>query len=295
MKNLRLLPVPGRGPEDVLWGQDGTVYTGLKNTGTLIRVDNSGAEVVAEPGGRPLGLEWLPDGRILMCNAEQGLLAIDARTGAVEPLPLKGVTAHLTNNAHVLPDGTILFSDSSSRFALDDYPKDLMQNTASGRLIRRVPDGTAEVLLDGLSFANGVVVAGDEALIAATGTCTITAVHLNTGATRAFAETDGHPDNMSLGPDGRVWVALPSTKNAALGTVHKLPLVLRKLVSNLPEALRPGVQLCCRVACYDLNGQLHALHEGDSAVYHTVTGMRSNGAQVAMGSIEQEAIAVFDL
>lgn len=299
MKNLRRINVPGNAPEDVLFGPDGHIYTGLKDSGVILRIAPASKTVteIAKVGGKALGLEWLPDGRLLVCNAEHGLQAVDVTSGAVEVLPIAGVHIHLANNAHVLSDGTILVSDSTSAFPLEDYPKDLIQNTSTGRLLRIAPDGTAEVLLDGLCFANGVVCLEDQnaVLVAATGTRDITRVDLGTGAVSLFATADGHPDNLSIGSDGRVWVAVPSYTNPTLAKVHGLPLALRKLVSHLPPALQPKPQKCCRVQVFDPDGTQVALHDGDTDVFHMVTGVRERGGLVAMGSIENDAIALFDL
>src|SRR3954471_2185773 len=84
---LTVLPVPGYGAEDVLVGPDGSVYTGTDD-GSVFRVRPDGDRIdrVGPTGGRPLGLENLPDGRILVCDAERGLLALDPVGGRIEVL-----------------------------------------------------------------------------------------------------------------------------------------------------------------------------------------------------------------
>ena len=299
MKNLRTINVGGKGPEDTLFDGKGHIYTGLKDGNAVVRISIASGSVseIARPGGRPLGMDWLPDGRILLCNTELGLQAIDIETGAVEALEVNGDHLHLCNNAHVLPDGTILVSDSSSKYPVDFYKKDLAENTSTGRLLKRMPNGDTTVLADGLCFANGVVWLEKQnaALVAASGTCDITKVDLTTGAVSKFADTDGHPDNMSIGSDGRIWVALPSITNAALAKVHAMPLLMRKLVANLPEALQPKAVKCCRVQVFNTDGTVHTMHEGDSNIYHMVTGVRENDGLVALGSIDQTSIAVFEV
>jgi sugar lactone lactonase YvrE len=81
---LTVLPVPGQGAEDVLVDDEGAVYTGTED-GSVFRVrpDGNHIERVGNTGGRPLGLELLPDGRILVCDARRGLLALDPDDGAV--------------------------------------------------------------------------------------------------------------------------------------------------------------------------------------------------------------------
>lgn len=299
MKNLRTIQVQGNAPEDTLFDSKGNVFTGLKDGNAIVKIDiaSNTTTVIAEPGGSPLGLDWLPDGRLLVCNSELGLQAVTIDSGMVEVLPIRGARLHLCNNAHVLSDGTILVSDSSTKFHLDNYPKDLIQNTSTGRLLKIAPDGDAEVLLDGLCFANGVVYLETEnaVLVAATGTCEIQRVNLDTNAVSKFADVDGHPDNMSIGSDGRVWVAVPSVKNETLAKLHKMPLFVRKLASNLPSAFQPKPQLCCRVQVFETDGSLFKQYDGDTETYSLVTGVREMDGRVALGSIEQNSIAIFDV
>src|SRR5262245_531236 len=77
--SVRTVRLPGSGPEDVLVDDDGSVLTGLAD-GRILRVAPDGRTIspLAGPGGRPLGLEWLPDRTVLVCDARRGLLHIDA-------------------------------------------------------------------------------------------------------------------------------------------------------------------------------------------------------------------------
>ena len=56
------------------------------------------------------------------------------------------------NNAAVAADGTIWFSDSSRHYGVAQWKEDFVQDTRTGRLLRRDPDGTVTVVLD--SFSN---------------------------------------------------------------------------------------------------------------------------------------------
>ena len=142
---LTVLPVPGQGAEDVLVGPEGEVYTGTED-GTVWRVRDAGArlERVGFTGGRPLGLEWLPDGRILVCDARLGLLAMDPGTGAVEELTrlVHGRRMVFCNNAAVAGDGTVFFTDSSRLYGIDRWKADMVENTATGRLLLYPGRGT---------------------------------------------------------------------------------------------------------------------------------------------------------
>src|SRR4051794_15580628 len=82
---LHVIPVPGAGAEDVLVG-DGVVYTGTDDGSVHAVAEDGKTSLVGTTGGRPLGLEWLPDGRLLICDADRGLLAMDLADGRTETL-----------------------------------------------------------------------------------------------------------------------------------------------------------------------------------------------------------------
>ena len=87
---LHILPVPGHGPEDVLF-LDGSILTGLDD-GRIVKVSQDGwqIEVVGDTQGRPLGLEAHPDGRVVVCDAVKGLLMLDPASGRLDTLVPSG-------------------------------------------------------------------------------------------------------------------------------------------------------------------------------------------------------------
>lgn len=297
---LTTVPIPGFAPEDTLIGADGLLYTGLRDNGVIIAIDPNTKAItqIATTGGAPLGLEWWVDGRLFVCNADLGPQLVDLKSGAVDPLPLRGGNPfRVCNNATVQPDGTVFISDSSAAYSLAQFRRDIIENTASGRLLRIDPDGTWTVLLDGLSFANGVAVLPDsgDVLVAETAKCKIHRVPQDGAAPSIFAETSGLPDNMSVGDSGIVWVALPAPRNKALDLIHGLPGVFRRLTASLPDALQPDAVPCCWVAGYSQTGELVHDFEGDPDIFGHVTGVREHNGRLYLGSIEQDKIAWFDL
>jgi len=298
MRNFKTIEVPGHGPEDTLMDGRGNLYTGLKNNGTVVRIDleTGKAETIAEVGGMPLGLDWLPDGRLLVCNGVLGLQAVEVSSGGVEKIDVKGIEFNLCNNAHVMPDGTLFVSESSRKYPLQQYSKDLIENTASGRLLKVETDGPPTVLIEGLSFANGVAYLEeiDTVLVAETGQARIHGVKPDGTDRHVFAETPGYPDNLSIGSDGNVWVAIPSTLNETLGKLHDMPLLVRKIASSLPTFMQPKPVLCCSVLVYDAEGKIVERFEGSASAYHTVTGAHERNGLVAIGSIEQTSIGIFE-
>ncbi len=86
-----------------------------------VALDGTNVDVIADTGGRPLGIESLPDGRLAVCDAQRGLLRVDPASASIEALTttVAGEPMKLCNNAAVAPDGTIYFTDSSRRHGLD--------------------------------------------------------------------------------------------------------------------------------------------------------------------------------
>lgn len=308
MTSFEVIQVPGPGAEDVLVGvgrDEGAVYTGTAD-GVIHRVRHDGhvVEPVAHTGGRPLGLEHLPDGRLLVCDAHRGLLALDPRAGAVEPLltEVGGRPMRFCNNAAVAGDGTIYFSDSSTVHGIERWKADFVEGTRTGRLLRRSADGSVDVLLQGLAFANGVALAADESWVAVAETGARTVVRYWLRGPRAGArewfvrDLPGYPDNIARGSDGLVWVTIASPRDPVVERLQRSPLWTRRAVTRIPERLQPAPKRTVRVQAYDASGSLvRDLDLGDAVTggrYHMVTGVREHDGRVWLGSLHESAVAV---
>ncbi|MDX6373895.1 MAG: hypothetical protein QOD98_2883 [Nocardioidaceae bacterium] len=305
---IQVVPVPGPGAEDVVVAtsgpDEGSVFTGTED-GAIWRVGPDGAKVdrVAETGGRPLGLEIDLDGRLLVCDAHRGLLRVDTRNGGVEAVTdsVDGVRMVFCNNAAVAGGGTVWFSDSSTKYGIENWKSDFVQNTRTGRLLRLDIDGSITTVLDGLAFANGVALAQDESYVAVAETGARTVVrHWITGSkagTRDFLAQDlpGYPDNIARGSDGLIWVTLASPPDPLVERLQKGPMFLRKTVTRIPEKLQPKPKQTVRVQAFDDSGKV--VHDVDVKTdsYHMVTGVREHDGRVWLGSLHEPAIAVVQL
>ncbi len=298
---LRVIPVPGVGPEDVLLDQTGAIVTGLQD-GRILRISEDGGTIktLANTHGRPLGLEWLPDGRLLVCDARRGLLALEPQSGRLSPLlsTVHGTALGFCNNAAVARDGTIYFSDSSRCVGIDHWQGELMAHSGSGRLFRLTPAGEPELLLDGLQFANGVALASDESFVcvAETGAYRVQRYWLSgprAGSSEVLIDRlGGFPDNMSTGSDGLIWIALASPRNKLLDFLHPRAPLWRKLAWALPDALQPKPVRVVWLLAVDAQGQvMHDVsYPGHS--YHMVTGVREAEGVLYLGSLVESAVAI---
>jgi sugar lactone lactonase YvrE len=297
------LATGGHGPEDVVFDAAGRVLTGLAD-GTVLRIDPATGErtVLARTGGRPLGLEPCPDGGVLVCDHDRGLLLVDP-AGAVTVLADRVAGERLTFASNVVRagDGTVWFTTSSSRWDLAHHLGDMFEHSLTGRLLRRDPDGTLTVVLSGLAFANGLVLApdGSHLLVAETGRYRVVRHWLTgprAGTTEPWvADLGGFPDNMSLGSDGLVWVAVAAPRNPLLDRLLPLPGVLRTLVWNLPAAVRPEAAPVAWAMAFDLDGRrVHDLRTADGS-YRFVTAVAERDGTLVVSSLAEDDVAVVAL
>ena len=306
--DLRVIAVPGMGAEDVLVltsGPDaGAVVTGTDD-GSIWRIRDDGRRIdrVAGTGGRPLGIEELPGGLLLVCDATLGLLRVDPADGSVEPLLLEvaGTPMVFCNNAAVAADGAIYFSDSSTHHGIEHWKRDFVEDTRTGRLLRLDPDGTVTVLEVGLAFANGVALAGDESFVAVAETAARTVVRHWLSGPRAgtrdhlVADLPGYPDNIARGSDELVWVTIASPADPLVERLQRGPMWLRRQVTRIPERLQPKPRNTVRVQAYDDAGTLVRDVSIDTPDFHMVTGVREHEGRLWLGSLDEPAVAVVDL
>jgi sugar lactone lactonase YvrE len=302
---LRLVAVPGEGPEDVVVDESGRILTGLAD-GRILAITlgyqpgTDKVEVVADTGGRPLGIELIGDGTLLVCDAYRGLLRVDPESGGVQVLASEagGVPFNFCNNAALGTGGTVWFTDSSQRFGVDNWMGDILEHSGTGRLLRRDPGGVVEVVRDGLHFPNGVAVAvdGSHLIYAETGAYTLTKLWLtgeHGGTFEPFGGVlPGFPDNISTGSDGLIWVALAAPRKPLLDRISPLPGVVRKLNWALPAKLRPAPMKAAWVVALDGEGRVvHDLHDRGTN-FDLVTGVREHQGRIFLGSLTGSAVAV---
>ncbi|MBG0568337.1 SMP-30/gluconolactonase/LRE family protein [Actinoplanes aureus] len=290
----RRLPTGGHGPEDVVFDHAGRIIAGTAD-GRIVRIDPATGErtVLAETGGRPLGLHARADGGVLVCDHDKGLLEVRP-DGTVEVLVATPFPSNVVQGA----DDTIWFTSSSLRWDLDNHLGDVFEHSCTGRLLRRDPDGTVTTLLDDLKFGNGLVLAPDESylLFAETAGYRIRRHWLSgpdAGRTEVLIENlAGFPDNMYLGTDGLLWVGIVAPRNPLLDRLLPLPGFLRVLVWNLPEAVRPKATILAWVMAFDLDGKLvHDLRTTDGS-YGFVTSVAEHNGTIALGSLIEDDVAV---
>lgn len=297
---LTVIPVPGRGAEDVVVDTRGNVLTGVEDGSVFsVRPDGGRIDLVGRTGGRPLGLE-LYDDRILVADAHRGLLLLDPATGRHEVWVdrVEGAPMRFCNNAAVGRGGEVWFSDSSTEFPIEQWKHDFVRNTRTGRLMCRRADGTVEVHLRGLAFANGVALDPEESFVAVAETAARRVTRLWLRGERAgtrdllAGDLPGYPDNIATGSDGLIWVTIASPLDPMVDRLQRGPMWARRLATALPDALQPNPKRTARVLAYAADGTLVHDLQADGSRFHMVTGVREHQGEVWLGSLEEPAVAV---
>ena len=275
-----LIPLPGEGPEDVVAGPDGVIYTGLKDGRVLaIAQDDGSVREVAGTGGRPLGLEATADGRLLICDSPNGLLELDLRTGALKTLVTHDGAERLIfcSNVVAAPDGEIFFTVSSMRYAVSDWKKDIVENVPTGRVYRRAANGA-------LTSSRTVCASPTASRSPATEKpdrrrdCR-TWSHSSGAGGRTGGRKRGDRGASRLSRQPRRRRRRPRLgrprlgANPALERLHKLPLPLRRPAARLPEFMQPKPSRIAWVAAYDEQGQRVRDFKWRDGGYAMVTGV----------------------
>ena len=299
-----LAPGQVHGPEDVAFDGQGRLYTGTAD-GTLLRLrlPDGSPEAFAVTGGRPLGLRFDPAQNLVVCDSYRGLLAADpAGRVSVLATEAEGVPFRFTNNLDIAADGTIYFSDSSSRFGQGEYLYDLLEARPHGRLLRYDPvSKQTRVLLRGLYFANGVSLAGDESFVLVNETYRyrITRYWLQgarAGTADTFAEgLPGFPDNLDRSPRGTFWVALFTVRNDLLDALHPHPWA-KSLLARLPKFTWPKPAPYGLVVELDAKGNvIRSFQDPGGRRVRQITTAREHEGRLYLGTLDNPWIGRFDL
>ena len=192
---------------------DGRLWFSELRDGRVSTVDADGrAETVCEVP-TPLGLGWLPDGRLLAVSlAEYGIFSFDGERVA----PYCDLSSHCAgppNDIVVDGRGRVYVGNMGARNFLEGEPP------KPADLVLVDADGTPAAAAPGLMFANGMVLSADgrTLIVAETFAGRLTAFDVDPAdgslaGRRVFAALGGRtPDGLALDAEGAVWVGSMET------------------------------------------------------------------------------------
>lgn len=219
----------GRGvsrPEGIAEATDGTVWVSDKGSAAARVHDDGTIQQLGVAGGEPNSLNFLPDGRLLIANFEGHLQTLDTATGAVESFVREVDGIEVTHSNYALADAAgFVWATESTRFP-NPGPETVPQmiGNPDGWLFVRRPDGSSEILAEGLAFANGLALSPDgrSLFVAETFTGRISRAEILRGGGIGPLETycelpaDGleeqymtpGPDGMAFDESGALWVCV---------------------------------------------------------------------------------------
>src|SRR6266550_4743367 len=292
-------PGAGFGPEDVALDTQNRIYSGLDD-GRMMRLQADGTkpEVFSNTHGRPLGLAFDSNGNLLVADAIKGLLSITP-DGSVTVLTTSsdGVPFGCTNDLDVADDGTIYFTDASSKFPLSNFPADILEHQGNGRLLAYDPNTkTTRTLMKGLCFANGVAVSPDQTflLVVETGAYRIDRFWLSgpkQGQSEIFIDNlPGFPDGISSNGKDRFWLALVTPRDNTLDKLSPYPF-LRKVIYRLPRFVQPGPKRYSFVLGLDMNGNvIENLQDASPDCYAQIANAVEHNGALYFGSIGESTV-----
>ena len=297
---------PGKGfaPEDVALDKQSRIYAGLDD-GRIMRLQADGTrpEVFSNTHGRPLGLVFDATGNLIVADAIKGLLSISP-DGSVSVLTTgaDGVPFGCTNDLDVAADGTIYFTDASSKFPLSNFTADLLEHRGNGRFLAYDPKTkTTRTLLRDLCFANGVAVSPDQSfvLVVETGAYRVHRVWLTgpkQGQSEIFIDNlPGFPDGISSNGKDKFWLALVTPRDPLLDKLLPHPF-LRKVVARLPKFLQPAPKRYSFVLGLDPNGRvIENLQNGSPDCYAEIANAVERNGTLYFGSIGESTVGRYRL
>ncbi len=152
-------------PEDVVVSRDGRVWASDKASACAEVLPDGSLRRVGNAGGEPNGINMDGDGRILIANYESGpLQRLDTETGDIEVICEEVEGRRLTASNYPIVDRRGDIWCTNSTFA--EGPEAFAPDLADGFLYRLpAGGGAAELMADGIAFANGLALDEDESHI----------------------------------------------------------------------------------------------------------------------------------
>eukprot|EP00475_Leptophrys_vorax_P015099 TRINITY_DN21442_c0_g3_i3.p1 TRINITY_DN21442_c0_g3~~TRINITY_DN21442_c0_g3_i3.p1 ORF type:complete len:217 (+),score=25.23 TRINITY_DN21442_c0_g3_i3:236-886(+) len=145
----------------------------------------------------------------------------------------------MTNDLDIDADANVVyFTDASTRWYRRQFLPLTLEGQADGRFMKYdIATGKTTVIASNVAFANGVAVSQDKQFVVY---CETTYCRCNrywirgkkAGTKEVFVNLPGFPDNLSLNPRGRFWIALNSRRSPVTTAAGWIPLMREKFVES---------------------------------------------------------------
>lgn len=254
------------GPESVAWRKTDELFVGISD-GTIQRIYGNNFDQIStvtqigvncdnpykKTCGRPLGLRFAPNGRLLIADAYYGIYSVNVDTGEKECLVssdevINGKPFRFPDDIDIDDEGNIYWSDAST---IADFSDGLLEflSDPTGRLVKYNPQTKINtVLMNEIHFANGVQLSPDQDFILLSETPR-SRVHRywlkgpKKGTSDVFVDQlPGNPDNIRPRPNGGYYISLCGTKHAgkvveAEDKINRSPNI-RKIICRIMACIQ---------------------------------------------------------
>lgn len=294
------------GPEAILADDQERILTGLQD-GRIVRISNDGKslQTLVNTGGRPLGLAWHPDGRLIIADGIKGLLALDIDNSELQVLATEsdGVPFGFADDVDISADGQYAyFSDASIRWQYGQDGEAIMEHKGDGRLlVYDFHKGETKTLLAGLEFANGVALGPNEdyVLVAETGAYRISRLWLKgpkAGRQDIFRDNlPGLPDNITFNDKDTFWLAIFTPRNFFLDTFADQPFMRKVLARALRFSPKLIEHRAMAIGLDVESGIVANLQNSEKGNYSPITSVRQVGDTLYFGSLTERSIGKIKL
>ena len=312
LANLKMISLgTEEGPEHIVIGKDGKLYTTVAS-GNILRMNPDGGaqEVFVNTGGRVLGFDFDAAGNLIAADVNNGLLSISPdRKITTLTDKVNGDPIRYADAVAVAKSGKIYFSDASTRFAPKDWGGtfeaavlDIMEQSSTGRILEYDPANQAtRVVAKGFSFANGVALSldGQTLFVNETGKYRVWKISvgakdldISTPSDQAKVLLDnlpGYPDNLMRGQDGKIWLGFAKPRNPTIDKLAAKPF-MRKLTLRLPRAMWPIPKAYGHVMAFTEDGKVVADLQDPSGAYPETTAVTETADRLYIQSLHAKGL-----
>ncbi|XP_028809935.1 adipocyte plasma membrane-associated protein isoform X1 [Denticeps clupeoides] len=318
-----------KGPESFTADQEGNVYTGTVD-GKLWRIHRDTLAFITQMGqnvpecgtnvdyepvcGRPHGLRLDQDGQLIVADSYLGLFKVDPMSGEKTLLlsskdGCDGIPFGFLNGLELSRNGTVFFTDSSTKWGRRHVRYEVIETNHLGRLLSYDPEtGHVQTLLHSLFMPNGIALSPEEdfIILAETSIGRVSRYWLK-GPEVGKKETlinnmPGYPDNIRLSDRGTFLVGLNTIRFHGrllapfLDLIGPFPAIKRLMTKLIPlswyNLLLPMYGLILELSP---EGEiLDSLHDPNGSLTWTISDVFQHGGLYYLGNTDLPFLPVLE-
>ncbi len=303
LAKIDLVKVPSPGPESIVRHPAGHFFAGLAN-GDILQFNSTGKDqkIIANTGGRPLGMKIAPNGDLIIADQIKGLLQLDS-TLQIKVLvkQYEGEDLKFIDDLDISAAGVVYFSNATQRNPIV-VENEAWEQRASGALFAYDLNTTElRLLKKDLFFANGVALHHSEDYFVFSETFGLTLSKFwlkgpKKGTTELFNDQlPGFPDNVTYNK-GIFWVAIPTQRVVGIEPLFERPF-LRSILLRLPESVRNAVlpKRYAMLLGFNEAGKVIYNLQDPNGKYDYITSVLNVENTLYIGSLKEPTLGIYPL